>query len=197
MNYLAHAYLSFHHPQILVGNMISDYVKGKKKFDFPAGIQFGIMLHREIDSFTDGHEATQKAKSFFRPQYRLYAGAFVDVVYDYFLANDETEFNDDSLKAFAVETYTLLSKHTEYFPEKFASMFPYMNSQNWLYNYHYRWGIAKSMGGVVKRANYLSESETAFNLFEKNIEELHLCYNQFWADLMPFAKNQFEKFDHL
>jgi acyl carrier protein phosphodiesterase len=197
MNYLAHAYLSFHHPQILVGNMISDYVKGKKKFDFPAGIQFGIMLHREIDSFTDRHEATQKAKSFFRPQYRLYAGAFVDVVYDYFLANDEKEFNDDSLKAFATETYAVLSKHTEYFPEKFASMFPYMKSQNWLYNYQYKWGIAKSMNGVVKRANYLFESETAFNLFEKNIEELHLCYIQFWADLKPFAKNQFKKFDHL
>jgi acyl carrier protein phosphodiesterase len=72
-----------------------------------------------------------------------------------------------------------------------------MKSQNWLYNYQYKWGIAKSMNGVVKRANYLFESETAFNLFEKNIEELHLCYIQFWADLKPFAKNQFKKFDHL
>ncbi len=35
MNYLAHAYLSFNDPEILVGNMISDFVKGKKKFDYP------------------------------------------------------------------------------------------------------------------------------------------------------------------
>ena len=33
MNYLAHAYLSFNDPEILVGNMISDFVKGKKKAD--------------------------------------------------------------------------------------------------------------------------------------------------------------------
>jgi acyl carrier protein phosphodiesterase len=39
MNYLAHAYLSFNQPEILVGNMISDFVKGKKKFDFAPGIQ--------------------------------------------------------------------------------------------------------------------------------------------------------------
>jgi acyl carrier protein phosphodiesterase len=39
MNYLAHAYLSFNDPEILVGNMISDFVKGKKKFDFPLRIQ--------------------------------------------------------------------------------------------------------------------------------------------------------------
>ena len=31
MNYLAHAYLSFGDPDILAGNMISDFVKGKKK----------------------------------------------------------------------------------------------------------------------------------------------------------------------
>jgi len=30
MNYLAHAYLSFDHEEILVGNLISDFVKGKK-----------------------------------------------------------------------------------------------------------------------------------------------------------------------
>ena len=33
MNYLAHAYLSFNKPDILAGNIISDFVKGKKKFD--------------------------------------------------------------------------------------------------------------------------------------------------------------------
>lgn len=35
MNYLAHAYFSFGDPAILTGNMISDYVKGKKQFDYP------------------------------------------------------------------------------------------------------------------------------------------------------------------
>ena len=60
MNYLAHAYLSFNDPEILVGNMISDFVKGKKKFDYPLRIQAGIMLHRIIDEFTDGHPATRE-----------------------------------------------------------------------------------------------------------------------------------------
>ena len=50
-----------------MGNMISDFVKGKKKFDYPPGIQKGIMLHRAIDTFTDTHEATKLAKEVFRP----------------------------------------------------------------------------------------------------------------------------------
>src|SRR3989442_7909269 len=98
MNYLAHAYLSFNQPEILVGNMISDFIKGKKQFDYPVSIQKGIRLHRDIDTFTDAHPATQQLKSFFRPHYRLYAGAFGDIVYDHFLALDPNEFvNDDSL----------------------------------------------------------------------------------------------------
>jgi len=88
LNYLAHAYLSFDQPEIIVGNLISDFVKGKKKFDYPPGIQKGIALHRAIDTFTDSHPATKEAKEVFRPHYRLYAGAFIDVAYDHFLAND-------------------------------------------------------------------------------------------------------------
>ena len=74
--------------------MISDFVKGKAKFDYPPGIQKGIHLHRLIDTFTDNHPATAMAKSFFRPQYRLYSGAFTDVVYDHFLARDEKQFEE-------------------------------------------------------------------------------------------------------
>ena len=62
MNLLAHAYLSFNNPPILVGNMISDYVKGKKQFLYDPLIQKGIQLHRIIDDFTDHHPATQDAK---------------------------------------------------------------------------------------------------------------------------------------
>ena len=74
--------------------MISDFVKGRKKYDYPQEIQHGILLHREIDNFTDTHPATKTAKEIFRPAYRLYAGSFIDVVYDHFLALDENEFTE-------------------------------------------------------------------------------------------------------
>ena len=94
MNYLAHAYLSFNNPGILAGNMISDFVKGKRKYDYPQKIQQGIAVHREIDRFTDTHPVTKEAKEIFRPAYRLYAGPLIDVVYDHFLANDIDQFPD-------------------------------------------------------------------------------------------------------
>lgn len=172
--------------------MISDYVKGKKKFDYPSAIQKGIMLHRDIDTFTDLHPATKEAKEVFRPHYRLYSGAFVDVIYDHFLATDPNEFTADSLLDFSKKIYSNLDKHIQWMPERFAHMYPYMKEQNWLYNYQFRWGTEKSLGGVARRAVYLSESDTAFQLFEQHYQLLGDCYRQFWKSIKVFARNKFD-----
>jgi acyl carrier protein phosphodiesterase len=188
MNYLAHAYLSFNQPDILAGNMINDYVKGKKKFDYPAGIQKGMLLHRTIDDFTDHHPATEKAKKFFKADYRLYAGAFVDVLYDHFLANDANEFGHDvELESFCQATYASLQNNFALLPQKFQQVLPYMQSQNWLYNYRYKEGIEKSFGGLVKRAAYLSESAIAYKIFNKDYDALQICYNDFFPELKQFT----------
>ena len=169
--------------------MISDFVKGKKKFDYPVGIQKGITLHRSIDSFTDSHPVSKMAKEIFRPAYRLYSAAFIDVVYDHFLANDENEFTPASLIAFSETTYGILDKYLEWLPERFAKMFPYMKSQNWLANYRHRLGTERSFEGVVRRSAYLTESKTAGYLFEQHYAELSQCYRAFFPDLKFFSHN--------
>lgn len=195
MNLLAHAYLSFNDPGLLVGNMISDYVKGKNKFLYPPAIQKGIALHRAIDTFTDTHEATAEAKQFFRPQYRLYAGACVDVVYDHFLANDSNEFaNEEALKLFAANTYRSLGQNKIHLPEKFASMLPYMQEQDWLYHYRFRFGIEKSFGGLVRRSAYLTDSTAAFTLFEKHYAHLSTCYQAFFPEVKKMAADWLQNF---
>ena len=186
MNYLAHAYLSFNHPQILLGNMISDFVKGKKQFDYELPVQKGIRLHRSIDSFTDEHPATKEMKKVFKPVYGLYAGAFADIVYDYFLANDKNEFaSTDILEAFALSTYTMLEKQIDTTPLFFQQMFPYMKTHNWLYNYRHEWAIQKSFAGMAHRAKYIAETDTAFDIFENNIPVMQPYYNEFF----PLLKN--------
>ena len=187
MNYLAHAYLSFGQPEIVAGNMISDFVKGKRKFDYAPGIQKGIALHRDIDNYTDTHAATRDAKEIFRPAYRLYAGAFIDVVYDHFLAIDNNEFTPATLLQFSETTYNQLAPFMDILPEKFQQIFPYMRRQNWLYNYQYHQAIARSMAGLVRRSAYLTESATAFQLFEDHYAYLQSCYQRFFPDLKNFV----------
>ena len=188
MNYLAHAWLSFNEPGILAGNLISDFVKGKVKFNYTGDTFKGIELHRAIDTFTDTHEATRQAMEVFRPYYRLYAGAFVDVVYDHFLATDESEFPAGRLLTFSENVYRQLEPYVPHAPERFQQLFPHMRSQNWLFNYQYRWGIEKSFRGLVHRAAYMQESQTALALFDEYYALLGSCYRRFFPEVYAFAR---------
>ena len=192
MNYLAHAWLSFNKPEILAGNMISDYVKGKKRFDFDEGIQKGIMLHRNIDAFTDSHEITKKAKTFFKEAVGLYAGAFVDVVYDHFLAADTNEFSDDALLKFSLDTYATLENYKSIFPQRFERMLVYMKRDNWLYNYKTLNGVEKSFTGLMYRAKYLENSSQPFIAFVENYDALKNCYEVFAPVIKEFACHQLQ-----
>lgn len=189
MNYLAHAYLSFNLPEILAGNMVSDFVKGKQKLEFPVNIQTGIQLHRAIDQFTDEHAATKAAKQFFRPAYGLYAGAFMDIVYDHFLATDEKEFKDGELLSFSLRTYEQLDQYMEWFPPRFALMYPYMKDQNWLYNYKNKTGIHNSLKGLVHRAAYINNSQPAIGVFEKHYHSFYNYYLNFFPEIKLFVQD--------
>jgi acyl carrier protein phosphodiesterase len=221
VNYLAHAYLSFGIPEIVVGNLISDFIKGKKQFDYPDRIRTGITLHRSIDTYTDTHPVTRQAKSYFRSAYGLYSGALTDVVYDYFLANDPNAFvpnflptspgsfphgghgqpqapaafgqeDRPALAAFARQTYQQLAAWEAIFPDQFARIFPYMRDQNWLYHYRFKEGIFKSFAGLSRRAAYMEGPEQACRLFEAHYGELEACYSEFFPALTAFARQALE-----
>jgi acyl carrier protein phosphodiesterase len=192
MNYLAHAYLSFNHPRILVGNMISDFVKGKDQFTYERQIQLGIRLHRQIDAFTDSHPATAEAKEFFRPDYRLYSGAIVDVLYDHFLANDTNCFATPArLQAFAQDVYGTLTVARDELPQRFSAVLPHMRSQNWLYRYRTREGITHSLEGLVRRAAYIDDPTAAIRIFGNRRDQLQVCYEAFIGDVKSFANEAF------
>ena len=193
MNYLGHAYLSFNHQDILVGNMISDFIKGRHRFVFSGNIQKGIELHRNIDEFTDTHPVTKKAMEIFRPAYRLYSGPILDILYDHFLANDEELFDDMSLKAFTTEVYRKIENRAADLPQRFLVAFSYMRTEDWLYNYRFEWGMKKSLGGLVRRATYLTESETAYNLFLEHYVLLNDYFREFFKDVKQFAKRRFDE----
>lgn len=194
MNYLAHAYLSQKIPGVLTGNMISDFVKGKKKFNYPPDIQAGIQLHRWIDEFTDEHPSTKQINLLFKQAYGRYAGAFTDIVYDYFLANDPTEFSSNSLFDFSQFVYATLENRFDWLPEKFQLMFPYMKKHNWLFHYKDLQGIERSFEGLARRALYMHDSRMAYEIFVNNLSTIKPHYDHFFPEVKAFViKRLFEQ----
>lgn len=186
MNFLAHTYLSFTDEQI-VGNLIGDFIKNKKRDHLSEGIQQGIMLHRAIDAFTDVHPKVLEAKTVFQPIVRLYSGAFVDVVFDYFLANDKKVKSDKEWRDFTAHVYQVLNKHEAILPENFRKVLPRMEKDNWLYNYRFDWGMEYSINNVLNKAKYLDNSIPVYGFFQHHKEFLRSCYEEFFPDLHQFC----------
>ena len=188
MNFLAHSYLSFSEEQ-LVGNMIADFVKNRDVARLPESIQKGIKLHRAIDTFTDAHPLIHEAKAPFRPLVRLYSGAFVDVAFDYFLANDTTENSQREWQEHSQRVYAVLRQYEEFLPEVFKKVLDKMQQDDWLYNYRNEWGIEYSFRNVVNKAQFLDKTTNVFPAFLANKDFLREKYEIFFPEIKSFAQD--------
>lgn len=188
MNFLAHAYLSFGQDEILIGNFIGDFVKGKMGETYPIGIRQGIRLHREIDNFTDTHPLVKASQSYLRPTFGHYSTVITDIFFDYFLGKFWDKYSQKPLERFVEETYRTISKHEEKLPDAFKEMFFWMKSQNWLLNYRTIEGIQKSLTGLSKRTRFESKMELATDFLLEKEDEFELIFFAFFKDLETFAR---------
>src|SRR5690606_6470869 len=108
MNFLAHIYLSGDDPNVVIGNFIADGIKGKDYQKFPTEIQHGILLHREIDTFTDAHPIVRQSTKRLHKNFGHYSGVLVDVFYDHFLAKNWKHYHEQPLAKFVENFYQLL-----------------------------------------------------------------------------------------
>jgi len=185
MNFLAHAYLSGDNEELLVGNFIGDFVKGKAFENYPEAIAKGIQLHRAIDEFTDNHTITTESKQPFRKKYRHYAGVIVDVMYDHFLANSWENYHELSLENYTTKIYATLNDYNELFPERFKYMFSYMSRDNWLLNYSKLEGIDRALTGMSRRTKFDSKMEDAVADIRKDYQ----LFKEHFEEFIPQAEN--------
>lgn len=179
MNYLAHSLLAYSEQQI-IGQFLEDYVKNNQRGNLPQEMQQGIILHRAIDTFTDAHPVILEAKKIYQPLVRLYSGAFIDVSFDFFLANSLSE---KDLKTRTDQVYLALRKYEDYFPPVFGNRLDSMQKDNWLYNYRFDWGIKYSFQNVLNKAKYLEKDIPVFDVFLKNKSFLQHKFDQFFPEL--------------
>jgi acyl carrier protein phosphodiesterase len=197
MNFLAHAYLSFGQEEILVGNLVADFVKGKELGGFNLGIQSGILLHREIDRFTDSHPLVKAGQSYLRPRFRHYSSVISDIFFDHFLAQNWDKYSQISLDVFAEQTYKTIEKHLSELPAPFGEMFFWMKSQNWLLHYREQEGIQRTLNGMTRRAKFDSKMNESTEVLREKEAEFELIFFAFFKDLETFAKAKLLEIQHL
>ncbi|WP_435622489.1 ACP phosphodiesterase [Flagellimonas sp.] len=188
MNFLAHIYLSFDDPEITLGNFFADHIKGNKFKHYPEQIQKGILLHREIDTFTDSHPIPKRSSKRLHKNYSHYSRVIVDIFYDHFLAVNWENYSTTPLDIFVTDFYDLLKENFGILPLGTQRMMPYMIADNWLYNYANLDGISQVLNGMNRRTQNRSKMNFAIVDLQENYEAFEQEFTEFFKELITFSR---------
>ena len=190
MNFLAHIYLSGDNELITIGNFIADGIRGKQYKKFSNEIQTGILLHRQIDTFTDAHPIVRQSTKRLHRNYSHYSGVIVDILYDHFLAKNWTRYSDIPLDIYVDRFYESLEAHFEILPTRTQKMIPYMLADNWLLNYANIEGIQRVLNGMNRRTKNVSGMDKATLELNQYYNEFEDEFTRFFEELRLFSKHK-------
>lgn len=190
MNFLAHLYLSKDNTNILIGNFIADGIPGNKFSHYHEEIQQGILLHREIDTYTDAHPIVRQSKRRLHERYKHYKGVIIDIFYDHYLAKNWHLYSDIPLKEYVNSVYKTLQDNFEILPEKTQHLLPYMIEYDWLYNYQFVEGIQQVLNGMNRRTKGISKMNLATEDLIKLDADFEKDFLKFFEDLRIFSNQK-------
>lgn len=190
MNFLAHIYLSGDSDLVTIGNFMADGIKAKDYRKYEREIQIGILLHREIDTYTDAHPTVRKSTKRLHKKYGHYSGVIVDILYDHFLAKNWHRYSKIPLNKYVEDFYNSLEDNFDKLPLRIQKMMPYMITNNWLLSYASIEGISKVLDGMNRRTQNRSQMNLAVNELEEFYEDFEAEFTSFFEELIAFTNNK-------
>lgn len=153
MNLLAHALLSPPDPQVLVGNLTADWVKGRARHALPPAIQNGMRLHTLIDSFTDTHPLVSSCSDLLAPAWGRYSPVLVDILFDHVLSLQWAQWCDQPRERVIDHAYAALRSHLHLLPPLAQWATSALLADDWFSAYASLDGIALSLSRLSARLN--------------------------------------------
>lgn len=190
MNFLAHIYLSGENEMVTVGNFMADTIHGKAYKKFPKEIQIGILLHREIDTFTDAHHTVRQSTKRLHKNYGHYSGVIVDILYDHFLAKNWDHYSTIPLGDYVEKFYNTLENYFEILPLRTQKLVPFMIADNWLLHYSEIEGIQQVLDGLNRRTKNRSKMNEATKELKIYYTEFEAEFTSFFKELIHFSKQK-------
>lgn len=181
MNFLAHIYLSGDNDLMKIGNFMADGIHGKHFDNFHKEIQKGIILHREIDTFTDAHPIFRQSTKRLHANYHHYSGIIVDIFYDHFLAKNWSNYSNEKLIDFTERFYQSLNDNYDSLTPKTQKMIPHLIQQNWLMSY-------QTIDGIEIVLQKMDNRMKRNSIMRLSVAELRTFYAEFEQEFTTFFK---------
>lgn len=192
MNFLAHTYLSGCKEEIIVGNFMGDYVKGRNYVHLPELVRKGILIHRDIDTYTDAHPITRRSRLRLVERYHKYAGVIVDIFYDHFLASKWEEYCGIPLEEYVDRTYDLLKRNYKSLPQGIKVWFPTFLENNWMLAYKTVDGIELVLDRMSANTSLPDHTGFAIERMRDKYEEFERDFQEFFPGIIDFIEEKYK-----
>jgi acyl carrier protein phosphodiesterase len=192
LNFLAHTYLSGCNEELIVGNFMGDYVKGRNYLGFPEQVKKGILVHRDIDSFTDMHPITRRNKQRVAAKYHKYAGIIVDIFYDHFLASLWDRYSNLPLDDFVSRTYDLLKRNYQVLPSAIKKWFPTFLENNWMMAYRSLEGIELVLERMSANTSLPNHAGYAVGVLSDQYTVFQKDFIDFFPRIIQFLEEKYQ-----
>lgn len=194
MNWLAHLLLAEPDPELRLGNLLGDLVKGEERESLNPKLQRGLRCHQAIDIFTDRHLIVKGSKQRIDSQYRRFAGILIDVFYDYILANNWQDYSDIPLAIFTKSVYASWSNYLTEIPPFSQAVIHRLMAEDWLCSYQSMEGIENNLARISYRLNKRRKNKQydltpAIAELLVNYTELEQDFEQFFPQLKAYVNN--------
>jgi len=188
MNYLSHIYLSGESEEIKLGNFIGDFVKGQQFLKYPSDVSKGILLHRQIDLFTDSHDIVKACIVKLRPGFGKHSGIVIDIFLDHFLAVNWHHYSFEKLPSFTKRFHAVLLSNFFQLPSQVKMFLPFLIQNKRLQSYVSFEGIEKTLRNMTSRTSLPSETEFAMKILEDEYDFFNKAFNQFFPEMINFVE---------
>jgi acyl carrier protein phosphodiesterase len=192
MNFLAHLHCSPNHKLVRVFNFTGDGFRGSgwKEQATPEKV-IGVELHRFIDSFTDEHPTSKKAKTVLREAAGKTAPIALDLFGDYFLHKHWNEMKELqpftkelTVEAFIQTCFIQIHEMNHLLEGKASRMWPFMRRENWLMDYQELSGIKRAALGMSRRHPAIKPLGTFFTQLTEE-DESYAAAEQWFLSFYP------------
>lgn len=193
MNHIAHCVLSGNNPDVLIGNLLTDWLKPAQKKVLNPKYNSGLALHFCIDDFTDAHIEVKKVNNLINPYVGKYAPVVTDIFFDFLLIENWKLYHaqlgvSENCNTFFSSVYKTIKDDLKNIPDALKPRLVSMIHSEWLSSYTTHEGLEMVFKMLKKRTHFENNLETIVpKLFELK-PDINKHFQIFFPELITTIK---------
>ncbi|MBN2670452.1 MAG: acyl carrier protein phosphodiesterase [Deltaproteobacteria bacterium] len=148
----------------------------------------GIRHHREVDRFTDTHDAVVHSVKALQTPFGLYGSIVVDVIFDHFLLTRWNDYARIRKDLFFASVYQSLSLPHPAYPPRFTATIDRILERRWLNTYEKLENVAYALMRIGERFNRPTPLKDALPGLQTHYAVLEQDFIRFFPDLQDFSE---------